>query len=139
MAARSIEISWVANGWIAKVGCQSFAYNKSSDLVSDLKEYLDRPEEKEKQMLTSAVNMRYTNGCPIPVDPTNTVEQYRDALERTLACEREPRTATEANASGGGGGGSFGSTPATCDTRPHPPQLSVPMAWRNDPTPTPYR
>lgn len=59
---RELHIKAVANGFVVGVGCQALVYTTPEALVSDLLEYLRDPEQKEKQMLATARNMKWTNG-----------------------------------------------------------------------------
>lgn len=59
---RQITIDWVANGWTAKVGCQTLVYTDARVLVDALLQYLTDPETMEKDVLEHAINIKYTSG-----------------------------------------------------------------------------
>lgn len=59
---REISIEAVANGWVARCGCQRFCYTDAHALAHDLEEYLRDPDGKEKAMIAAAQNAKHTLG-----------------------------------------------------------------------------
>jgi hypothetical protein len=56
LGMRGINIEECANGWIVKVGCQTFVYDDLDYLMIDLGLYLTDPVETEKAILADAQN-----------------------------------------------------------------------------------
>jgi hypothetical protein len=60
---RDVIITKVANGFIVKVGCQSFVFNKIENVAEELIRYSKNPGEVEKEY-----NKEYKLGLE-PIDP----------------------------------------------------------------------
>lgn len=55
-----IEIQFVLNGWIVRVGCQTVVFTDKGLFLDELSKYLDDPESVEKRYLTESVNRHIT-------------------------------------------------------------------------------
>lgn len=59
---RPVKISFALNGFVAEVGCQTLVYNDLTQLLGDLKSYLQDPEATEKRFRANALNTKVTLG-----------------------------------------------------------------------------
>ena len=61
---RSVTVNAVLNGWTVQCGCQTLVYMDPDKLVGDLRDYLNDPKAKEKEVIESAVNKRLLQDMP---------------------------------------------------------------------------
>lgn len=61
---RNVEIEAVANGWVVRVGCQRFVFDKLSMMLMEIGNYLTNPEQAEKAAFERFPNMKWTNNGP---------------------------------------------------------------------------
>ena len=61
---RPVKISFALNGFVAEVGCQTLVFNDLTQLLGDLKSYLQDPEAAETHFRKNALNTKVTLGCP---------------------------------------------------------------------------
>ena len=50
---RRVEITRALNGFIVVVGCQTLVFNNESEMIRELKRYIDNPMEVEKEYLVA--------------------------------------------------------------------------------------
>lgn len=79
-----IAIEPVLNGFIARVGCQTLAYQSASSLLADLGRYLDNPHATEKEFRAHALNRRLLlepqPGCDPAPPPETSPRNLGNAL-----------------------------------------------------------
>ena len=93
--AYDVNIGFVANGWVAKVGCQTFVFLDPEVLLSELREYLTDPNTKTEQVTRTARNMRWTGGglAPEPCAPSPPTA-YPSSIDNSRIPVNVPQAAT---------------------------------------------
>jgi len=56
---RDIRISAVLNGFEVKVGCQTLVFTDVTEMLKEIRRYLKKPEEVEKEYLEKALNVKH--------------------------------------------------------------------------------
>lgn len=97
---RPVKISFALNGFVAEVGCQTLVYNDLTQLLGDLKSYLQDPEATEKRFRATALNTKVTlgdqlqpAGCyqtppPLEAYPTEATTPARGRVAGNTLCQR---------------------------------------------------
>jgi len=75
---REVVITPVNNGFIVRVGCQTFVYNNIEKLAAELVRYQKDPQAVEKEMVDNALNKGdapplYGDACPAQTEACETV------------------------------------------------------------------
>ena len=81
---REIIIKPVLNGYVCDVGCQRVVFTDKQTMLTQLSEYLDKPEEVEKRFIERAVNKM--PDVPMPCAPPSDCNRVMAATE---ACQPE--------------------------------------------------
>jgi hypothetical protein len=104
---RDVIITATANGWIARVGCQTFVYTEPAVLLEDLRQYLENPVAKSEEMLKTSRNVRYTMSTG-PATPLQTADRVYPQYAEQIPCNPY----NPPNVTGTGGGVYLGETSA---------------------------
>jgi hypothetical protein len=87
---RSIEIQPVLNGFIVKVGCQILVFDSRTELLTNLRLYLENSEDTERRFMRESLNTgQLGEGLRLTETAVNQVpspyEGSRDACEERIS------------------------------------------------------
>ena len=86
---REIRINRMTNGYYVTVGCMGFVFNSFNEMVKEMKQYHDKPNETEKKWFAELERQNISgageNMAPPPVDaemPQASALPNRDLIGR---------------------------------------------------------
>lgn len=98
---RDIQITTVLNGYIVRVGCQTVVFGSLTDMLAEIRNYLNDPEATEKRY-RELPNAKWTFGGV--VGPATDVRgEWAPEAERAMTASQANRAPTLTGAGGLGG------------------------------------